>query len=91
MQSSTNEHLRVAFCFAITPAYTPIKKLVWTINHDIPKAAWVQIEGECSEEAFVFHIETSLKFGISSSRWEIQWNFCMILFPALCGPIVAWS
>jgi hypothetical protein len=29
-QSSTNEHLPVLFCFPITPAYTPVKKLGWT-------------------------------------------------------------
>ncbi len=56
MQPSPNEHLRVPFCFAITPAYTPIKKLVWALNHDIPKAARVQIKGEYSGEALAFHI-----------------------------------
>jgi hypothetical protein len=54
-QSSANEHLRVPFCFPITPAYTPIKKFGWVLDHHIPKAARVQIKGEYSEEAFVFH------------------------------------
>src|SRR5437870_8531257 len=37
------------------------------------------------------YYETSLKFGIDSSRWEIHCNFCMILFPVLLGSIFACS
>src|SRR5207248_8323534 len=42
--------------FPIAPAYTPIKKLGWALNHDIPKTARVQIKGEYSGDTLVFHI-----------------------------------
>src|ERR1019366_9313344 len=52
---------------------------------------WMEIEGKHSGKVFVSHTETSLKFGISSSRWEIHWNFCIILLPRLCASLFAWS
>jgi hypothetical protein len=51
----------------------------------------MQIEGKHSGKASASHTETSLKFGISISRREIHWNFCMILFPVPCAAMFAWS
>jgi len=51
----------------------------------------MEIESKHPGKAFVSHAETILKFGMSSSRWETHWNFCIILFPVLSGLVFAWS
>ena len=48
--------------------YTPMKESLGALNHHITEATWMQIESKHSGKAFVFHTETSLKFGIASSR-----------------------
>src|SRR5206468_1528457 len=78
--------------FLAITAYTPIKKLARTLNYHVAEAMRVQIKGKYSDGDLASHnCRTSLTFGIASSRWEIHWNFCMILFPALIGSTFAWS
>ena len=72
-QSSPNEHISRVVFSTIAP-HTPIEELARTLKHHVTEATWMQIESKHSGKAFVSHTETSLKFGISSNRWEIHWK-----------------
>src|SRR5713101_9496881 len=47
-QSSANEHLRVAFCFLVTPPHTPVEELARAFHNNIAKAAGMDIQRQNS-------------------------------------------
>src|SRR6266566_3438739 len=59
-QPFPNEHISTVAFSTIAP-HPPIKEFLRTLNYDVTKMTWMQIESKHSGKAFVFHIETSLK------------------------------